>query len=119
MNFLVGMDFPEADEDALWRCSQAWSSAGSELRALMSPAAAAGTGVLTALSGEAGDAFAQLWAPFHTERGYLEKLAEQCDRLATACDRTASDIEYAKLEYIAALAVLAATLAVLAASIIA
>jgi hypothetical protein len=118
MNFLVGMDFPEADEDALWRCSLAWSSAASELRALIAPAGSAGTDVVAALHGEAGDAFTRLWAPFQAEQGYLEELSQQCDRLATACDRTASDVEYAKLEYIAALAVLAATLAAFAASLV-
>src|SRR5262249_29799596 len=116
---VVGADFPEADEDALWRCSQAWSGAASELRALMPFAGSAGTAVQGALGGDAGDAFVRLWAPVCADKGYLATLAEQCDRLAAACDRIASDVEYAKLEYIGALVVLASTLAALTASLIA
>jgi hypothetical protein len=119
LNVLVGADFPEADEDALWRCSRAWSEAANEIRALVPFAASAGAAVHEALGDDSGDAFARFWGPFHADGGYLATLAEHCDKLAAACDRTASDVEYAKLEYIAALVVLASTLAALTASLIA
>ena len=119
LNVVVGADFPEADEDALWRCSRAWTDAASELRALVPFAASAGATVHGVLDGDTGDAFARLWGPFHADGGYLATLAEHCERLAAACDQTATDVEYAKLEYIGALVVLGSALAALTVSLIA
>src|SRR5690606_16474985 len=118
LNFLVGADFPEADEDALWRCSRTWSEAAAALRQLHPDVAAAGARVLHAMAGESGAAFARAWAAYSdTPDGFIERLADACDQLAAACDRAAVEVEYAKIQYIAALVVLGATIAALVATI--
>ena len=118
LNFLVGADFPEADEDALWRCAQAWAGAATDLRRLEPDAVDAGVRVVQALDGEAADAFANLWRLFTGDgEGLVEQLAAACDQLAAACDRTALEVEYAKIQYVAALVILGVTIASLLAMV--
>lgn len=118
LNFLVGSDFPEADEDALWRCAHSWSAAAAALRQLHPDVAAAGARVLQAMAGESGASFARAWAVYaDTPEGFIERLAEACEQLASACDRAAVEVEYAKIQYIAALVILGATIAALVATI--
>ncbi|HEX6872777.1 MAG TPA: hypothetical protein VF163_16900, partial [Micromonosporaceae bacterium] len=119
LNFLVGMDFPVADEDALWRCAGAWTEAAAQLRQLGPDAVSAGAAVVAALGGEAGSAFVRMWQRYGSADGVIEQLAQACDELAAACDHAAVEVEYAKIQYLAALVVLAITLAALAASMIA
>jgi hypothetical protein len=116
LNFIVGARFPRSDEDALWRCADAWGAAATELRRLRPEAVAAGLRALDALGGEPGDAFAELWRRVTDDgEGFIDQLARACEELAAACDETARQVEYAKIQYIVALVLLAATLAYLAA----
>jgi hypothetical protein len=118
LNVLVGADFPDADEDGLWRCSAAWSRAAAGLRELTPGATAAGVQVLEALGGDAGAAFAAAWQGFVArDDGFVDRLADACDELARACDTVAVEVEYAKIQYIAALVILGATIAALVATI--
>jgi hypothetical protein len=117
VDYLVGASFPQADEDALRRCGQAWARTATGLRALVPDAATAGGAVLAALDGQTGGAFGSAWDQITGPDGYLPGLAALCEQLAAACDGTAQDIEYAKLEYVGALVALGATLAVLAGAI--
>jgi len=98
-NLLVGTTFPEADEDALWRCADAWIAASAELRRLGPDAVGAGQCVVDVLGGESGTAFERLWRRFSAEgEGYFDQLAEACEQLARACDETAREVEYAKIQ---------------------
>ena len=114
LDFLVGADFPKADEDALRRCGLAWAEAARDLRRCTVDAAGADDGVVAALGGAGADAFARSWQVFGGADSYFDQLAALCDQLAKACEDTALDVEYAKLQYIEALLVLAGTLAWLA-----
>ncbi|MDT5026520.1 MAG: hypothetical protein QOE61_2946, partial [Micromonosporaceae bacterium] len=119
LNWLVGADFPEADEDTLWRCSDAWAAAAADLRSLSPEAVLAGERVVAVLGGESGDAFADLWRLYAAQDGLVEHVAAACEQLALACDNAAIEVEYAKIQYIAALVVLAVALAALTASLVA
>ena len=119
LNWLVGADFPEADEDALWRCSDAWAGAAAELRRLAPEVIVAGQRVTGALGGESGDAFADLWRQYAADEGLVARVGAACEQLAAACDGAAMEVEYAKIQYIAALVVLAVALAALTASLVA
>jgi hypothetical protein len=119
LKWFVGIDPPEADEDALWRSAQAWRAAAAELRRVASDAERTGAGVAAAIEGEAAAAFAQAWQPFVTDDGLLRRLAQACDELAAACDHAATEVEYAKLAFIVALVALAVTLAALTAAAVA
>ncbi len=138
LNFIVGADFPAADEDALWRCGLAWASAACELRRLEPEAIALGRPVVEALSvealsvevqsvevqsveaprGEVSIAFADMWRRVAGDAdGFINQLATACERLAEACNRTAQEVEYAKIQYIGALIVLGVTIASLLAMV--
>jgi hypothetical protein len=112
LNWMVGMNFPEADEDALWRLADSWRRAAAQLRQLNPEAVRIGGEVVTGMDDDAGRAFAELWQSIAGEpSGYQSMIAEACDQLAEACDGAAVEVEYAKLQYVVALVILAATIA--------
>ncbi len=106
---LVGIPFPEADEDALRRCARAWRSAAGQLREVPAAAAEIGADVAVAVSGATAEAFARYWQPYAD--GSLAQIADACDALAHACDHAATQVERAKIIFLTALATLAASLA--------
>lgn len=118
LNWLTGSDFPEADEDALWRCAQAWRDAAAALGAIRPVADGAAQAVRPALGAAPGAAFDIVWRQLaQADDGLADRLAKACAELAQACSGFAEEIEYAKLEYIAALVVLGGTLVALAVSL--
>jgi hypothetical protein len=118
LNFLVGADFPDADEDALRRCARAWTDAAAQLHALGPDAVRAGTRVAEMLGGRTGAAFTEVWQRFTTDgEGFIDRLSAACGELGTFCDQAAAEVEYAKIQYIAALVLLGATIASLLAMI--
>jgi hypothetical protein len=118
LNFLVGADFPDADEDALRRAAQAWTNAARDLRQLTPEALVAGERVTEVLGGDVGPAFTRLWHQFAASGdGLVDTLAAACAELAAFCEAAATEVEYAKIQYIAALLLLGATIASLIAMI--
>ncbi len=114
--YIVGFEFPQADEDALRRCAQAWRTAAGGARAVQGESAPVGGRVDRALGGESGAAFQSVWQQVaRPDSGFLDQLARACDQMANACEHAAVEVEYAKYEFIGALALLAGTLAVLVA----
>jgi len=114
--FVVGADWPEADEDALRRCGEAWLLAAAQLRQVLPDAGLAGARVLQAVDGAVAGNFDQLWSQFTEEGGYLPALAAICDELARACDTAALEVEYAKYQCIFAAIALAVSVAWMAAA---
>lgn len=100
---LVGVPFPEADEDALWRCARAWYTAADQLRQLPPVASEIGEGVAGALRGIAAERFAEVWSPVGAPDGLLYRLADMCDVIGGACERAAERVEQAKLTILAQL----------------
>src|SRR5512139_863339 len=111
LDVIVGASFPDADEDALWRCAKAWESAAAEIRGTGPVGVDGAARVLGALGGESRAAFESLWQEIGGPDGFLHQIAGACDELAAACDAAASEVEYAKMQYIGALIFLAASVA--------
>lgn len=119
LKWVVGAEWPEADEDALRRCGQAWALAADRLRDLGPDAAQAGGAVLAAVDGEVGRCFAELWSRVCTGTdAHLSTLAEVCAELADACGRAATEVEYAKYQFVLALIALAVQIAILLAALV-
>jgi len=117
LRWVVGSDWPEADEDALRRCAEAWRVAAEQIRALVPEAASTGARALRAVDGEVAERFVDLWGRYTSDSGYLPTLAAICDELARSCDTTATEVEYAKYQFIFALVALAVSIAMMLAMV--
>jgi hypothetical protein len=113
LRHVIGIEPPDADEDALRRCAVAWHRAAGELRVLVPDGVAIAATVMEGLEGATREAFDEAWRPFAVEDGLLEKIALACDQLAYACEDAARQVELARLAYVLALTTLAGTIAVL------
>ena len=71
---LVGVRFPDADEDGLRRCAQAWHSAAEQLRLVPPEAARIGAQVAEAVAGETAARFEGSWTPAPSVAGLLASL---------------------------------------------
>src|SRR6266545_3483723 len=108
--------WPDADEDALRRCAQAWRAAADGLRGVLPDADRAGGGAVSALDGPTADAVRAVWDGFTVgDDGHIEVLASACAGLAGVCDGTADVVERAKHQLVRAVLALAGELTVLAA----
>jgi len=108
---LAGVPFPQADEDALWRCARAWYTAADQLRLLPPTAQQIADGVAEALRGTAAERFAEIWSEVTDRDGVLQRLADTCDAIGAACARAADQVEQAKLAILGELALLATVVA--------
>ena len=116
LKWVVGSDWPEADEDGLRRCAAGLGCGRPERLADLTPeAASSGARVIAAVEGEVAESFDELWRSLVEDGGYLPALIAACDELARACDATALEVEYAKYQFMLALVALAISIAVMAA----
>lgn len=104
---LAGVPFPEADEDALWRCARAWYTAADQLRRLPSTAQEIGDRLAEAVEGAAATRLGETWAVMGAPDGVFQRLADQCDLVGGVCERAAEQVEHTKLVILAELAALA------------
>ncbi len=116
LEWVVGSDWPDGDEDALWRLSAGWRDAARDIYTVIAEGDTACARALESVDGPIAAAMAAHWAKFGaTSEGYLVQLATLCEQLADHCDQTATQIEYAKYQFIAALIALAIEIAYLVA----
>src|SRR5256714_1715734 len=112
LEWVVGTDWPDGDEDALWRMRDAWVSAAQQVREVIEAGDTAYYQVIGGLGGSAADQFTAYWQQFADgDDAYLAKLAKACESLAGHCDSTATEIEYAKYQFIIFLIILACQIA--------
>src|SRR5256714_5729196 len=112
LEWVVGTDWPDGDEDALWRMRDAWVSAAQQVREVIEAGDTAYHQVIGGLGGSAADQFTAYWQQFADgDDAYLAKLAKACESLAGHCDSTATEIEYAKYQFIIFLIILACQIA--------
>ena len=108
LQWVVGSDWPEGDEDALWRLKDAWAAAAADINSLIGDGNSAYYSVLAGIDGTVAENFTAFWNKFSEgDQAYLTQLATLCEALAEHCDQTALQIEYAKYQFIIALIVLA------------
>jgi hypothetical protein len=108
LEWVVGTDWPQGDEDALWRVRDAWHAAARDVESLLGDGDSAYYRVLGGVGGSLEEAFTAYWQQYSDgDEAYLTKLSKLCDNLAAHCDQTAMQIEYAKYQFIVALIILA------------
>lgn len=114
---VVGADWPQGDEDALRRLSDAWTDFAGAVGEATGDGTAAAQQALQCMTGETADAFAKYWEKFAAgDPQFLPELERLAAQLAESCDTTATEVEYTKLAIIAALIILAAQIAAMVAS---
>ncbi len=116
---VVGADWPEGDETALRRLSEAWTQAATAVGEVVVEGNGASAAVLGCMTGATSEAFDAYWKQFVEGDAYLVNLQQLCTDLASGCDDAALNIEYTKLSIIAALIILAAQIAAMIASAVA
>ena len=79
---VVGADWPEGDEDALRRLAQAWEQAATAIGEVAGDGNTAALAALSAIQGEAADAFAEHWDRFVAgDEQFLVTLQQACEQL--------------------------------------
>src|SRR5579859_4385255 len=112
LEWVVGTDWPEGDEDALWRMRDAWNTAAGQVRQLVEAGDVAYYQVIGGMGGSAAEQFTAYWKQFADgDDAYLAKLAHACEALAQLSDSTGTEIEYAKYQFIIFLIILACQIA--------
>jgi hypothetical protein len=112
LEWVVGTDWPDGDEDALWRMRDAWLAAAQQVRQIVEDGDSAYFQVIGGMGGTAADQFTTYWQQFaEGDDAYLGKLAKACESLAQHCDSTGTEIEYAKYQFIIFLIILACQIA--------
>src|SRR5713226_5213662 len=105
---LLGFMWPEADEDRLRACAQAWRDFGSEVVRINQDARLVAVRVSAENSGDSIDAFEQYWHGVGGGGGDFERAKEAADHMATALDGMAMLVEGVKIAVLAQLGILAA-----------
>ncbi|WP_433661709.1 hypothetical protein ACQPW1_05780 [Nocardia sp. CA-128927] len=114
---IVGMEWPEGNEDQMWALAQDWHTAAADLRTILSDIDAAKNASLTAYP--VGEGVEEMIKGFDSMRSgdgsdkdqSLNKLAELFDQIGESANGVGTEIEYAKLMYWSSLGLLAGELA--------
>ncbi len=108
---LVGMTWPEADEDLLDAAGGKWSQLATDLRGISSSALAAVQPVTAETTGDAAQAFETWWNGADGPKQRLGDDSDAAELLGTTLTGFAGITVALKLAYIAQLAILAAEIA--------
>ncbi len=105
---LLGFMWPEADEDKLRACAQAWRSFGAEVTRINQDAGLVAAQVTVNNTGGSIDAFDRYWHGVGGRGGDFDRAKEAADHMAAALDGMATLVEGVKIAIIAQLGLLAA-----------
>lgn len=104
---ILGFMWPEADEDKLRACAQAWRDFGAELTRIKQDARLVAANVTADNSGASIDAFDRYWHGVGGRGGDFDRAKEGADHMAIALDGMATLVEGVKLAVIVQLGLLA------------
>ncbi|QGK71324.1 DUF4237 domain-containing protein [Allosaccharopolyspora coralli] len=96
----VGLQWPEADEDAMRESAGAWREAATSIDSLSSSADGVAQGALASLQGESGDAAGREWNGMVGEDGPLRSSVKACTASADRLDHAAEQIGAAKVQMV-------------------
>jgi hypothetical protein len=105
---LLGFMWPQADEDKLRACAQAWRAFGAEVVRINQDAGLVAAQVTAENTSESIDAFERYWHGVGGRGGDFDRAKEAADHMATALDGMATLVEGVKIAIIAQLGLLAA-----------
>ncbi|MEV5599086.1 PE-PGRS family protein [Streptomyces sp. NPDC052496] len=110
---LLGYDWPQADEDALFKCAETWRNFAAQVEQAASQGTSAANEVVAANTGEAVDGFTKEWGAFSGSAGsdhYLRDAQIAAETIALAFDAAAIAVLSGKIAIIAQLVALAVEL---------
>ncbi|WP_378740475.1 glycosyltransferase [Nocardia brasiliensis] len=111
LSWVAGSEWPQGDEDALFRLAQYWQRAATDLQAIVPDVRNAANATLKYYDGNGADeAVAQLKKLISGDDS-IEKLAEQLVKLGNYAENGGTQIEYTKLQIITTLVILAIQIA--------
>lgn len=105
---LLGFMWPEADEDKLRACAQAWRDFGADVARINQDARLVAVQVRADNTGQSIDAFERYWHGVGGNGGDFDRAKEAADHMAVALDGMAMLVEGVKIAVIAQLGLLAA-----------
>src|SRR5919108_1546409 len=105
---LLGFMWPEADEDKLRACAQAWRDFGADLDRLNQDAKQVAAQVVAENRGDSIDSFERFWNGVGGGGGDLDRAKEAASHMATALDAMALLVEGVKTAVIVQVGLLAA-----------
>jgi hypothetical protein len=104
----AGIQWPQADEEAMRSSATAWRQAGTKLTALAKDADGTANQALSAVSGATGDAAQRHWQTFVApDTGHLTSTAKGCTDAADRLDHAADQVGAAKVQIVSHLVSLA------------
>ncbi|MFH8552675.1 PE-PGRS family protein [Streptomyces celluloflavus] len=105
---LLGYTWPEADEEKLIECGQAWLEFASQVGQTENRGSSAAQAVVSANSGQAVEAFTDSWRDFSGGPGaYLAEAQIAAEVIGVAFEVAAAEVLAAKIEVIVQLVILA------------
>ncbi|WP_327154516.1 PE-PGRS family protein [Streptomyces tubercidicus] len=108
---LLGYHWPDADEDKLHECAQAWRDFAESVHQAATQGSSAANEVVSANSGDAIDGFSHEWGSFSggggSEDNYLRDAAAAAEVIAVAFDAAAIAVLAGKIAVIVQLVILA------------
>ncbi|MEV4181038.1 hypothetical protein AB0J28_06285 [Streptosporangium canum] len=109
MGWIVGMDWPEGDEERCFRLSDAYREVAEAVAVLMEDGDDACLNVCKCMDGAASDAFKEYWKTFTTvDPLLLCRLKQGCERAGEQLNAMGLEIEYAKYMILLSLIMLGA-----------
>ncbi|QVI21926.1 hypothetical protein KHQ06_01825 [Nocardia tengchongensis] len=115
LGYLVGVEWPEGDEDQMWALAEDWRNAAAGLRDQLSSIADAKSATLAAyVNGDGRDEMAQLFdklaapASGDGQGNSILDLAEHFQKLGDSVEETGTEIQYTKLMFYSSIAMAAA-----------
>ncbi|MEY9858687.1 hypothetical protein ABH935_004302 [Catenulispora sp. GAS73] len=94
---MLGLSWPQGDEDALRRCGEAWQEACGSLLNAAGYGSDVVSKVNSAITSVSCDEFNNYWSRYVQGNGILEQLAGQCAAMANYADAAALQIEATKI----------------------
>ncbi|MCV7283251.1 hypothetical protein H7J88_26800 [Mycolicibacterium flavescens] len=111
VSYLVGSQWPQGDEDAMYRIGEAWHTAAQDIAVLVPDLDVARKRTMTALHGLTADVAQDEFAMLFDGDASVEALAEAMAALGDLAEQTGKNIEYTKLRILTSLAIAAAEIA--------
>ncbi|MBB5912895.1 hypothetical protein BJY24_001762 [Nocardia transvalensis] len=120
LGFLVGMKWPDGNEDLMWGLSDDWRNAAASLKDINQDIDDAIAAIRTAYpEGAGGEAMIKQLQAMRTGDGSVDKLVEWFNTVADTANDTANQIEYTKIMFDCTLTLMAVEMAIAAWSLFA
>ncbi|CAN5198142.1 hypothetical protein BH11ACT6_BH11ACT6_54510 [soil metagenome] len=108
ISYLAGGEWPQGDEDAMWRIAEYWKTSAGEMSALIPDLNRVRQETISVLVGETADVADEEFAKLFDGDYSVDKLAEAMSALGDLAFDHGTQIEYGKIQILVALGIAAA-----------